>query len=66
MPRKPYLLLVQGYACLIHGFSAFKPQMSNAFVAYFFNLGALTATQFAVIYLEEKLILRLIALGEQT
>jgi len=40
--------------------------MSNAFVAYFFNLGALTATQFAVIYLEEKLILRLIALGEQT
>ena len=40
--------------------------MSDAFVAYFFNLGALTATQFAVIYLEGRLMLRLIALGERT
>lgn len=36
------------------------------FCGRFFNLGALMATQFAVIYLEGKLKLRLIALGEQT
>lgn len=36
------------------------------FCGRFFILGALMATQFAVIYLEGKLVLRLITLGAQT
>jgi len=46
----------------------FSMQTANVqrFCGRFFNLGALMATQSAVIYLEGNLMLRLITLGERT